>query len=170
MFFRSATPISPCFRTPHKKISQKLNTKYFIKQKALPQRTDNLWSFYINSFALVTMPNILQIFQIWQFNAYKKHAYVWEQKSPFATWTIILPLLYKQSTIFSLVKGSNFIAFAICRSKVKIANMHMATESSFSNFKNILSIIKRNQLHWSNSLYYLRSRILLKSKSYAYFS
>ena len=50
------------------------------------------------------MPNILQIFQIWQFNAYKKHAYVWEQKSPFATWTMILRLLYKQSTIFSLVK------------------------------------------------------------------
>ena len=69
-----------------------------------------------------------------------------------------------------LLKGSNFIAFVICRSKVKIATMHMATESSFSNFKNILSIKKRNQLHWNNSLYYLWSRILLKSKSYACFS
>ena len=26
--------------------------------------------------------------------------------------------------------------------------MHMATESSFSNFKNILSIIKHNQIHY----------------------
>ena len=46
-----------------------------------------------------------------------------------------------------LFKGSNFSAFVICRSKVKIATMHMVTESSFSNFKNILSIIKRNELH-----------------------
>ena len=47
-----------------------------------------------------------------------------------------------------LFKGSNFIAFVICRSKVRIATMHMATESSFSNFENILSIIKHNQIHY----------------------
>ena len=64
-----------------KKISQKLNTKYFIKQKALPQRTDNLSSFYTNSFALVTMPNILQIFQIWQFNRHTKNMLMFESKN-----------------------------------------------------------------------------------------